>query len=106
MNYIKTLAKIASRSPHLRFKHASILTKGGAIIAADYNGNEFHAEIGALKKLWPNKIKGSVMLNIRITKTGLGLSRPCKNCWSVMKAMGVAKVIYSGRNGQFITERL
>lgn len=75
-------------------------------MAADYNGNEFHAEIGAMKKLWPNRIKGTTMINLRITKTGLGMSKPCPACHKVMKAMGVKTVYYTNSKGMFIMERV
>lgn len=106
MNYTNLLTNIAKKSPVPQFKHASIITKGGAILAADYNGNDFHAEIGAMKKLWPNKIKGTTMINIRITKLGIGISKPCPSCHKVMKAMGVKTVIYTDRNGKFVKERV
>ncbi len=106
MNFQKLLIKTAKLSPVKQFRHASILTKGGAILAVDYNGNFYHAEANVLKQLWPNKIKGTTMINIRITQTGVGMSRPCKNCWNLMKLMGVSKVIYTGRKGEFISERI
>jgi hypothetical protein len=106
MNFQKLLIKTAKLSPVKQFKHASILTKGGAILAVDYNGNFYHAEANVLKQLWPSKIKGTTMINIRITQTGIGMSRPCKNCWNLMKLMGVAKVIYTGRDGKNVMERV
>lgn len=100
---IKRLIKLASRSDHSRFYHATIIVKGSNIIGYGYNHGYIHSECDALLDIWPNKRVGATAINLRITKTGrFGNSKPCDNCRSVLKKSGIKKVYYTNSSGEFI----
>lgn len=92
---IKTAFKFAQKSDHQQFKHAAIVLKGGAVLAFGFNHEKVHAEVNALKKLWPNKRKGTTVISLRFTKSGFGNSRPCPHCSKFMKENGVKKFVYT-----------
>lgn len=55
-----------------------------------------HAEIAAMSKVDPKKLKGATIYVARIMPSGSpGLSRPCKRCEEALIHAGVRKVIYS-----------
>lgn len=83
------------------------MLKGGAIISIAHNGNELHAEVRALKKLWPSKRLGTVVINLRFTAGNkIGCSKPCKDCYKYMQDVGVSKCIYTNSDGSFSEMRL
>jgi len=103
---IQRMIREAKKSPK-RFKHCSIVIKGGAILAVGYNTPSNHSEVNALKKLWPSKRKGTVVLNIRIRRDdSLADSRPCEKCYKFMQESGVSKcrVVYNDAFGPTIIE--
>jgi hypothetical protein len=107
MNYIGLIQKIAKKSKFKRAQHASLVLKGGAILAYAHNGNFTHSEVRALKKLWPSKRQGVTVVNLRFTAANsIGCSKPCRNCELYMRKAGVQKVIYTNANGLFVEERL
>jgi deoxycytidylate deaminase len=88
------LKKIARRSPHHAQRHASVVVKGGAVLAVGYNHSGRHSEVVALSKLWPSKRKGTTMINLRLKKSGVvGDSSPCEKCRAFLLKNGVVKVI-------------
>lgn len=88
------LKKIASRSPHHAQRHASVVVKGGAVLAVGYNHSGRHSEVVALSKLWPSKRKGTTIINLRLKRSGLvGDSYPCTKCQAFLIKNGVIKVI-------------
>jgi len=95
MKYLNFGTKIAKRSSH-NFKHSSLVIKGGKILSFGYNHDSIHAEVNALKDLWPKNRKNSIVINFRIGKDGsLRNSFPCEDCLEYCKKVGVRKVIYS-----------
>jgi pyrimidine deaminase RibD-like protein len=103
---LNLLIKTARKSTHRAFHHGTIVLKGGAVLAAGYNHGETHSEISALKRIWPNKRSGCIIINIRVTKRGFSSSKPCDGCMAFIKANGISKVIYSDSNGQFKEMRI
>lgn len=92
---INKLIKTAIKSPK-RHKHATLVIKGGAILAIGYNHDKTHSEIAALNKLWPSKRVGTTIINVRINKRNqLVNSAPCDNCMKYLKKHGVRKVKYT-----------
>lgn len=65
----------------------------------NYGSKAIHSELACL--LNANKIdKKSYMINIRIgANNSIMLSRPCKNCQSLLLHYGVSDVIYSTEEG-------
>lgn len=96
---------LALRSDHDAFRHGCIVLKGGAIQAFGYNLRQTHAEINALKKLWPSKRAGTTVFNLRFTRHSLGNSRPCHRCMDYMVQNSV-KNIWFFEDGKLLKERV
>lgn len=102
MKFQKLLKKVAIKSDHKNYKHAALVIKGGAVIARGYNHGSQHAEVNALNKLWPSKRRGTLLISIRILKSGgFAIAKPCKACEEFLRINGVKKVIWSDRDGGF-----
>jgi deoxycytidylate deaminase len=112
--------KLALKSNHRTHKHATLILKGGRLLAAGYNRNTHHSEENAILSLPSKKarssneypsdiitqVKGTYFINVMLTRMGvIGKSRPCNNCWNVMRNFGVSKVTYYDGN-EWITERV
>jgi tRNA(Arg) A34 adenosine deaminase TadA len=96
---LSKLLKTARQSPH-KFKHASIIVRGGALVSAAYNTVNHHAETRAIGKA--GSTEGATLINVRVTKGGnLGMSLPCRECWEAIREAGIEKVIYTDSSGQF-----
>lgn len=104
-NFKSLLKSLSKKSNHDQFKHACIVLRGGAIQSIGYNFNATHSEISALNKLWPNKRSGTVVFNLRFTRTGLGNSAPCRDCKVYMIKYGVKQSWYY-ENGFIVKEKL
>lgn len=81
------------------------MLRGGAIQSFGYNFNDTHAEVNALKKLWPSKRAGTTVFNLRFTVNSLGCSRPCDSCMAFMARFSV-KNIWFFEDGELRKERL
>lgn len=103
---LKHAIKVARKGRGM-YRHAVLVFRGGNIVAAGFNHDLIHAEVAALKKLWPSERRGVKILSIRLGRNGrVGMARPCKACWAFLREHGVKSVTYTGRNGAFVTERL
>jgi hypothetical protein len=103
---IEKAIRIALQSPHPSHRHATLVFRGGALLASGFNHHERCSEYVALSKLWPSKRRGTTVLNIRITRGGtMGLAKPCPDCWSYLLANGVKKAVWFD-GVQFVEERL
>lgn len=92
---INLAKRVARRSPHPAHKHATLVFRGGALLASGFNHNERCSEYVALSKLWPSKRRGTTVLNIRLTRGGvMGLAKPCQDCWKYLAENGVQKAIW------------
>lgn len=99
---VKRLIKLASKSDHSRFYHATIIVKGSNIIGYGYNHGYTHSECDALYNVWPNKRIGATAINLRITKTGrFGNSKPCDNCRIALRKSGIKKIYFTDSDGVF-----
>lgn len=106
--YLKSAGKIAARSPHPKYKHATLVFKGGSLIAVGYNHDGLHSEQVALGKLWPSKRRGVTLVNVRLSKddsSAYSLSRPCKKCQQYLKENQIGKVYFTGRDGLLKMEK-
>lgn len=97
----------AAKSNH-RFRHAAFVMKGGAVLSYGYNHNNCHAEVNALKKLWPSKRKGCSVFVIRLTGSGMLLaeSKPCEECQKYMRKHGVKRCSYSTADRSIATMKI
>lgn len=109
-----TILKLAKKAilpisvfKEIKFRHAAIVFKGGAVLSVASNCNVKHAEVAALNKLWPSKRIGTTVLSVRIKKNGkIGIASPCHKCLAFMRESKVKKVIYSDRCGFFHIMRM
>ena len=104
---LRKAVKLAGKARHHSHKHAALVYKSGALVAQGVNHDEVHAEVQALKKLWPSERRDTTVVSIRMTRGGvLGMAKPCIACEAYMREAGVKKVIYSDNDGQMQTMRL
>jgi tRNA(Arg) A34 adenosine deaminase TadA len=96
-----------------RYLHASVLLdRRGKIIAVGRNhfaggqvdtgdgiiDKSMHSEIDALRKVNIRRLNGAVIINYARTNVASNLARPCPNCWTVLKKLGLRKVFFSIRS--------
>lgn len=82
------------RSTHPIHRHATIVLKGGAVVATGFNHGGQHSEVVALRKLWPSKRPGCTVINLRIKPSGtIGNSSPCAECRAFLARNGVKKIL-------------
>lgn len=104
---LRRAIKLSEKARHKAHRHAALVYKSGALVSQGVNHDEVHAEVGALKKLWPSERKDTTVVSVRMTRGGrLGIAKPCPECERYMKENGVKKVIYSDEDGQMVTMRL
>lgn len=104
---LRRAIKLSRKARHHSHKHAALVYKSGALVSQGVNHDEVHAEVQALKKLWPSERADTTVVSIRMTRGGkLGLAKPCVMCEAYMRGAGVKKVIYSDNSGQMVTMRL
>lgn len=108
MKFLTLLQKIATKSDHEQFKHATLVFRGGTLIAQGWNYGPSHSEVHAIEKAWGNRRKNLSILNIRIRRDGsFGNARPCETCWAYCKENRVHTVTYStGKGLEFKSERI
>jgi deoxycytidylate deaminase len=99
--------RLATKARHGCYKHAAIVVRGGAIVATGVNHDEQHAEVVALKCLWPSERRGTKVYSLRLRRSGtLGMAKPCPECEAFMREAGVKLVIYTDRLGNWARMRL
>lgn len=122
--YLEKARKIAMESPSPDYRHGAVLVKGGSVINTSCNelrhvnwGNRFrnhdcghatqHAELGAVLGIARDVTHNSVIYVARVGRLGdFRLSKPCPMCMSVMKHVGVKKVVYTVDNQHCATINL
>lgn len=98
---------LAAKSKHACHKHAAIVVRGGAIVSFAVNHHEMHAEVAALKKLWPSERRGTKVYSLRLRRSGtLGLAKPCTECEEFMSKNGVKQVFYTNKDGTWSKMKL
>ena len=110
--YLELALNLAKSSAVPRYKHGSVIVKGGRVVSTGINkirnhpdvlidGNNFskndahvHAEVDAIKKV--SSLKGAKIYVARITKGGsAALSRPCEECYDAIVSSGITKIVYT-----------
>lgn len=104
---------VASGSPYGKIRHGAVLAKGGSVINAAFNkenyssfGTRFrsrhrghatvHAELGSVLGLPREVTTGADVYVCRINKEGLFRnSKPCSMCHAALKHVGVKRVYYT-----------
>ena len=112
--YLRLAKRISQQSQHDHFRHGAVLVKGGAVLNASCNkdqykkfGNRFrdthnyghatlHAELGCILGLSRSVTEGSTMYVVRTNRAGsFRMSKPCDMCESALRYCGVKKVVYT-----------
>jgi len=111
--FLELAKNMARQSKYGKIRHGAVLVKGGSVINASYNkdnfsafGNRFrtpscgqathHAELGCILGLNRAKTSGSAIYVVRINRDEeFRLSKPCAMCHDVLKYVGVKKVYYT-----------
>lgn len=107
-HYLAKAIKVARGSPRPQ-KHATLILRGGALCAWGTNSERQHAEVAAVRMLFPiSQTPGTlVAVNIRIRKDGsLGIAAPCEECKIFLRGVGIHTVRYSTNEGGFAIMRL
>lgn len=101
MNLLKMATKYAGKSWHWYYRHCAIVEKGGSILAIGFNvKGGMHAEVHALRKLWPSKRRGCRVWSLKLSKTGnLTMAKPCDECEAYLREAGIKTVLYSDATG-------
>lgn len=95
-----------SESPKT-FRHAALVLRGGNIVSIGSNRSDTHAEVAALRNLWPSERRGCVVVSLRFTATGqLANAKPCPACQAFLIENGVTKAHYTTAERGWETMRL
>ena len=83
----------------------------GKSLPPEYNRVFTKEEIDAILKLINHKEgisshAGSTMYISHITKSGVGLARPCVRCMELARSVGIKEIIYTSNNSNSIREKL
>jgi deoxycytidylate deaminase len=98
--FLELAKRLCKKSTHKQHHHACVVTIGGAIVAVGYNHETTHAEINALKKLWPNHRKNVKLYSFRFSKGGKwAMAKPCIRCEKFIRDSGVKIVYYTDKDG-------
>lgn len=115
--YFQLSKNMAFNSPYGKLRHGAVLVKGGSIINASFNKDNFnsfgsrfrnhhcghathHAELGCVLGLPRSVTAGSALFVCRINRQGdFRFSKPCSMCHGVLKHVGVKKVYYTTNEG-------
>lgn len=107
MRFLKFFKKLASKSSHRNFHHAAIAMRGGSVAGIGVNSGNTHAEVAALRNIWPNRRAGLKIISVRLTKAGkFANAKPCADCQRFLKNNGVKTVWYSDCDSRMQMMRL
>ena len=115
--YFELAKNMAHNSPYNKIRHGAVLVKGGSVINASYNKDNFssfgtrfrgpdmghgthHAELGCITGIARSVTTGSDVYVCRVNKQEQFRSRkPCRMCHNILKHVGVKRVYYTTENG-------
>lgn len=115
---MRSAAKAALKSTHRQHRMGAVIVKGGNILATGYNTMQpssllktatRHAEAAAILKVLKegrqHDLVGADIHVFRFTRGGrIGLARPCPQCSTLLRSVGISKVHYTTDEGA--TERM
>ena len=122
--YLDLAARIAQQSTHACQNHGCVLVKGGSVLNASCNKNNYcdfgsrfrdygkkmystvHAELGAVLGLDRSITSGSVAYVVRVKGDKYRMSKPCPMCEQALRFCGVKKVVYTTNDDSVIVEKL
>ena len=106
---LRIASKVAKKSPHTQHKLGAVIVKGHRILSTGYNEIRYsrftksptlHAEASAILKLLKENrlgdLAGSTIYVSRFTRGGrIGLAAPCSACHSLIRSVGITRVVYT-----------
>ena len=103
--------KESFKGRHKWHRIGAVLCKGGRVIARRSNMSRpfkgsnrgFHAEERLIKCCDKKHLKGAVMF---IARTNNSMSRPCDVCWTLIRSVGIKKVVYRNWDKTISVERV
>jgi tRNA(Arg) A34 adenosine deaminase TadA len=122
--YLELAKRIARQSTHGTHSHGCVLVKGGSVINASANKNNYctfgrrfsvyerkdfstlHAELGAVLGLDQSQTSGSIAYVVRVKGDEWRMSKPCPMCEQALRFCGVKKVVYTTNDNSVIVEKL
>ncbi len=111
--YFSLAKNIADNSPYGKIRHGAVLVKGGSVINAAFNKDNYtsfgtrfrekhrgpatvHAEIGCVLGLARTVTTGSDLYVCRINRNGeFRNSKPCAMCHEALRHVGIKRVFYT-----------
>ncbi len=103
----KVIRKIAKMSDHRVFHHGVIAMRGGSVVSVGTNIGWVHAEVAALRRIWPDQRKGLKIISIRIARSGrLANGKPCLECQKHLKENGIKTIWYSNSKSEMEMMRI
>ncbi len=99
--FLSLAKKLCSKSGHHQHHHGVIVVVGGAIQSTGFNQSVIHAEVQALRKMWPSERKKAKVFSYRFGNNGKWtMAKPCANCEKYLRDNGVKVVYYTNFNGE------
>ena len=110
LDFLMIAIRQAEKTYGYRSRHGCVIVNGKELVSKGHNKRKhtpklykygykrcwLHAESDAiLKAECPRKLWGADLLVIRVGKTKLSNSKPCIGCMSMIKEVGIRRVIYS-----------
>lgn len=115
--YLELARNMAHNSPYGKIRHGAVLVKGGSVINASFNKDNFssfgsrfrahhrghatvHAELGCVLGVSRSSTTGADLYVCRINRAGeFRYSKPCSMCHDVLAHVGVKRVYYTTNEG-------
>lgn len=113
--------KFAKRSTFPTARMASVLVRGGRILAIGTNkersgslkhnaytrNQAHHAELDSCYRVDPKLLKGAILYVAGFTRSGLDCwsSRPCSGCCAMLKSFGIRMAIFHDNSGNIYSVR-
>ncbi len=112
MSWIKVAEKVAKKS-QFRHKVGAVIIKGGRVLSVGYNEIRYakikrpypeslHAEVAAIYRSIQtgHDLSGASIYVCRASGDSFRLSKPCPHCMSLIKTVGIKKVVWSEQGDQ------
>lgn len=108
-----------------RVQMIAIITKNGRVLSIGHNSkyrlsfpfkkengyselSGMHSEMDAIRKVYSSLLKGATItvLGINSRSNNQVMSKPCNACINAIKAVGIKKIIYFGKDGKKYIEKV
>ncbi len=101
VSWLKFAMKLTNKSTHPRYRHASVIVRGGRVLshAANTGRRTRHAELRSIDRA--ADLTGATLYSVRDPG---GCSRPCPRCERAIREAGIARVVYYDCGGNVVSE--